>query len=170
MPRRKRLTDGENRATDERCFPIFTLKLFLPMKKLINILIAMVSLAFFASCSSAQEETSKIVINSVLRVFLHQPATRTTLGSYSIMYRGEKDEFSIKSLDDLIPIKAVVGTIKFTQAKPDEPMKVELILKEHNIFNPDRWTAVIYIHGPEDVNGGGWNHGKGGKGQTLVVQ
>lgn len=35
----------------------------------------------------------------------------------------------------------------------------------------DSWsTAVIHIHGPEDINGSDWNHGKHGRGQTTVVE
>jgi hypothetical protein len=31
-------------------------------------------------------------------------------------------------------------------------------------------NIVIHLHGVENVNGGGWNHGKSGHGQTEVVQ
>lgn len=28
----------------------------------------------------------------------------------------------------------------------------------------------LHIHSPQEINGGGWNHGKLGKGQTVVVE
>jgi hypothetical protein len=60
---------------------------------------------------------------------------------------------------------SILHSVVFREISLAEPMRVELTADQDGYLN-----ATIYIHRPEDVTGGEWNHGKNGHGQTMVVR
>jgi hypothetical protein len=89
--------------------------------------------------------------DNILRVFMHEP------NDYSIMY---------KQIDELKTIR--IGRARVMADVPEgKPMWAKWLEADDSHHN--KCEAEIHIHSPKDIDGGAWNHGKRGRGQTVVL-
>jgi len=127
------------------------------MKKLF----AIISLLALCSCEESNKdsgEKSKVTKYShVEKVFVHEP------GRYSILVRCEKDK-------ELVPVifSRYINYRLFDDVPFEEPMWA--IFTEYTIRSAKTSDLEIHIHSLKDLNGGGWDHGKEGKGTTNTVE
>ena len=101
----------------------------------------------------------RVVKRSIVRVMMHEPER------YSVLVQ-EKDK-SLKTL-------TYRGCQLIADVPKDEPMWLEVEMNKAKEEITDegyhyKW-AKIHIHSADQLNGAGWDHGKGGRGQTEVVE
>jgi len=95
---------------------------------------------------------------NVDRIYMHEP------GRYSVMIKtgpkGEELEIIELRADRKIHIIADVPS--------QDPCWVYF---EREKTMKQSWEKIwIHVHSPQDIQGGGWNHGKFGKGQTVIIE
>jgi len=123
------------------------------------LLLALIGLVGCGGQTTIREERRVCV-----KVFMHQP------NEYSCMYfdpsTSELKTVSFRNWykDETLKIVADVP--------PDNPMYYEATYKttDRIIDTHKEVYAAIHIHGAEDIQGGGWDHGKFGRGQTIIVE
>ncbi len=114
-------------------------------------------LLFVSGCSGSQtppEKTGEEKIVNVLRIFMHTPNT------YSVMMPGPQDS-EIK----LVTLPYAPARF-FVDVPVDEHMWVLVGKKSYGFPS----VIEFHIHSQKDIEGAGWNHGKGGSGQTIIVE
>lgn len=128
---------------------------------LISLPVCLLSLFFIFGC--AKEKLGEVQrIYNVVRILMHESH------KYTIMYRGESDK-EIKS-------KIIMSSdIRLFEDVPDDQDNwvaftpiVQRGMNTSDFVNSRQ--VEIHIHSAENIKGGEWNHGKFGKGQTVVIQ
>ncbi len=124
-------------------------------------LIVIPLLALLISCTGSVIETTKHT--NVVRVFWHE------LSSYSILVKNGNE---LKTIP--LPSRqcAAINGLRgegvriFADVPRDADMWVTVdIPSGETCF----LALTIHVHSELDINGGGWNHGKHGSGQTTVI-
>lgn len=125
---------------------------------MITFLLAISSLVL-SGCGNRVEE---VQINNVVRVFWHEN-TR-----YSVQVR-EPNSAEIKTIT-LNPNMCLDQQARILADVPfGNPMRVRYVI-DYN-WNLDCLRVLeIHIRSEKDIEGGGWNHGKFGQGQTSVIR
>ncbi len=126
------------------------------MKKIFALFVLVIYAGIFlAGCSSRQDPDE--MVTGVVRVFMHSPM------QYSVMITNFQDDREVRLRTfDYCPVKF------FADVPRDELMWV-LVRKASNTSSYP-YSLEFHIHSPKDVEGAGWNHGKGGQGQTIVIE
>ncbi|MDO8600308.1 MAG: hypothetical protein Q7R73_01645 [bacterium] len=126
-------------------------------RTLTTLLAALCISTFVAGCVADDKFDYKI--ENVVRIFMHEP------GHYTFFIKNEKTpgELEIKTIGvdrNLVKI--------FTDLLPSKNPWV----RHYTGCSPyPSWGCLeIHIRNPQDVQGGGWNHGKFGRGTTVVVE
>jgi hypothetical protein len=107
---------------------------------------------------------------NVERVFMHTP------GVYSVMVKeGEflKAYYPADLWQSRGNIRGNTNTEIVADVPPDAPMWLEMWKeKDYSFGSPSETRTIIHIHNPDDVGGGGWRSGKGGRyhHQTEVIE
>lgn len=121
--------------------------------------VLMIPLAIFSlliACG-AQSPPKDEKIENVVRIFMYDQY------HWSLMVQLPSSNES--KLLGLIYVKEV----RFIADVPSERMMWVLIKKNKASFTlADQ--AFFHVHSPADINGARWNHGKGGHGETVVVE
>ncbi|MDO8622474.1 MAG: hypothetical protein Q7R80_04550 [bacterium] len=131
-----------------------------------------IALATFASTGCEDKKQSTLRIDHVVRVFMHEPHRYTLLAQHAeskelIPYEFTVYRFEYK--DSAGKLLERCGIHLKTDAARGEPMWA----------TSDRWghqppgndcVLTIHLHDPTEVEGGGWDHGKHGRGTTQVVE
>ena len=138
------------------------------------IFLAISTLSAVSASAQVIKENDRIIVKNVVRVFLHDPGTTYDgPADYSIMYQVGND-FVIKRLFYMTDGEHInMEKVLLRKIEPQEPMRVEIVCTSSFILLPDKWTATIYIHNPDDIGGGGWERREGKttvNGQTEVVR
>jgi len=113
--------------------------------------VLIISLLFTVGC--AQHKTGERTVE-VQRVFMHNP------GVYSGMY--------VDSEKNVRVIGGYGATTLIIDIPEDRPMWVKETKFSDGIDS--YWKYEFHVHSIKEVDGGGWNHGKFGSGQTSVVK
>jgi hypothetical protein len=116
------------------------------------ILFSISGLIFYYNAITKEEETTY----QVERVFMH------TVNSYSFLIF-DKDTKEIKSVG-FGECKKITADVEL-----EKPMWIK-VKKTSFRTGDDEYFVEIHIHSVKDINGGGWNRGKFGSGQTSVVE
>jgi hypothetical protein len=126
-----------------------------------GIAFVLVALVCVASCSPQRVDTTKDKkIEHVVRVFMREPT------KYSIMARVPGTPRL-----EMLPLESNVSDIycKFNFFA-DVPAGDEMWVLVHFNDNDNPLSFDIHLRSENDVEGGGWNHGKLGSGTTQVVR
>jgi len=120
------------------------------MKRYI-LFIALLSVCFLAACSYEKEP---VTVENVKRVFMHEEK------HYSFLYASPNNPNELQgfTLREVIRVKII------TDVSPEED-----IWLKYTEFGSS-YDLELHLHSAEDINGAGWNHGKFGSGQTVVVE
>lgn len=106
-------------------------------------------------------------IENVERIFWHEG------DKYSVLVKNDDNTYktvrfpnyqcgSIRDGDGVIIVADVPG---------DQKMWVSTVVQEEDNIRPYCFERLtIHIHSPHDIDGGGWDHGKFGRGQTSVIE
>jgi hypothetical protein len=123
---------------------------------------ALVAVLFIGIClfclSSCDNGPKQEKIENVVRIFMHEP------GHYSLMIQLSGS------------ISATMRTVNLSGCEPkfimDAPKDGEMwvYIEYPRLENDNRGIADFHIHSENDIDGGGWNHGKFGSGQTQVIR
>ena len=131
-------------------------------------------LIFCYGCEDKREQEHYKVthrIKNVVRVFMHEPDV------YTVYYQKPgSDKIEKEYINSLGTDKVAI----IADVAPDEMMHVEFAC-EHLVPCENRKgcnkklcvnmkKAKIHIHSVDDINGAGWNHGRHGRGQTVVIE
>ena len=117
----------------------------------------------FIPMAEKKISVEKMRVDNVMRIFMHER------DYFSFMVEEDNSEIKImtyKALDTRIirdvPLnkKDWLNLEKCEGALDNWPKKADLNCKK----------MEIHIHSEKEVEGGGWNHGKGGKGTTQVIE
>jgi len=140
-------------------------------------LVAAISFVFVGCNEDKKTEIVKpTVVSGIVRVLMHN------LGSYT---------FLVKQADKKIgqlSIHANVQRVHLVEDLTDkEPMRIEIVCGWWNSDRDNQYTCkpipqtfsywsisanqlVIHLHSVRQIDGAGWNHGKFGRGTTIVVE
>lgn len=101
-------------------------------------------------------------INNVVRILMHEPH------KYTIMYRNGSN----KEIESRIIMSHNIRLFEDVLVDQDKWVSFAPIVQRggHTSDYENSRQVEIHIHSAEDIKGGEWDHGKFGKGQTLVVQ
>jgi len=97
----------------------------------------------------------------------HKPANGSYCGTYSINYKGVNNKMETIVFSPNHNLNAEV----FIDAPADKHIWVDFE-RATNIRGEVALTgqAKIHVHSLDEVQGGNWNHGKGGRGQNVVIE
>lgn len=122
-----------------------------------------VSILILAGCAGPRPPARDRTIQNVVRVLMHER------GRYTIF--SEPKTGNEPLVEENFYILSRVPIFK------DVPPGGAMWAKVHTEYSYDLFDYVpqdtkleIHVHGPEDINGAGWNHGKFGRGTTTVIQ
>lgn len=108
-------------------------------------------------CGGDSDQPYNGKINNVVKVFMHQSS------HYSVMYE-DKEILRTWDFGNWAPV-----LIK-KDVEKDAPMWVEYQGTKSEKYNSIKYKRItIHVRSADDINGAGWNRGKGGRGQTNVV-
>jgi hypothetical protein len=111
--------------------------------------IILASVVLFTLCGCDKDE--QVEKANCVRVFMHQP------GYYSVLDENFK---SIIFSGGPCPVFRIIA---------DVPANMPMWY--HGIKNGRDWKSIeIHIHSPQDINGAGWNGGKGRLENTTIVE
>lgn len=122
---------------------------------------ALLIIGIVNGCSRQELPDKKI--DRVARILMHEP------DRYTFLYRvPDSKELESMTIDHIINLSII----------EDVPTNNEMWvnIKRHSGGGGRTRDEVtidsveIHIHGANDINGAGWNHGKFGRGQTTVVE
>ena len=131
------------------------------MKKLL-----LVFLVVSACSASPPAELTKV--SGISRILMHEPGHYTFLVEHS---SGKVGQLEIHT-----------GNVAVTMLRDlelDEPTRIEILCrgrsckplpKDFSTWRMYPSTLTIHLSSTKDVDGAGWNHGKFGRGQTVVIQ
>ena len=125
---------------------------------MLTVLVSLIFLVPFLGCDQPSQPRSpeEMSVTDIVRVFMHTETYYSALRDVGTPVL-EKWRFSTGHAD-LIRI--------MTNAKPNESMWIYYKKNSHYTYQ----TVDIHIHTPSEIEGGGWNHGKHGSGQTNVIE
>ena len=133
------------------------------MKQLcINALLAIgiLTTCVLSSCNQQQQPVKhQVRLDNVVRVLMHQP------GEYSIITKG----IGADSAD--LPMQYIRS--HHTSLRQDVASKKSMWVEYFPPAGEPSYamdSLVIHLHSAEEINGAGWNHGKFGSGQTVVIE
>lgn len=107
------------------------------------------------SCKSGADNYK---IENVVRVFMHEP----DLYTFGVQ-NPESSEVR------MITMKCYDGVKIFTDVPADKRMWVE-VFRTGNGWESNRYRIEIHVYSEKNIEGGGWDHGKFGKGTTQVIK
>lgn len=125
-----------------------------------------------ASLGCADRKQGELRIDNVVRVFMHEPHRYTLFAQWQESKELVPYEFTVYSFehrDSHGNVLARCGIHIRTDVARGEPMWA----------TSERWGSsspgndcvlTIHLHDPTEVEGGGWDHGKHGRGTTQVVE
>ena len=128
-------------------------------------LLALGTAILFIGCFFQPERIEEEKIDNVVRVFWHEGNNFSVMVKPSGTNRLKLIRFPEYHCDTDAP-----GVRIFTDVESDKPMWVS---SKVGFGGSVKWCVYfvdIHIHSEKDVDGGGWNHGKFGSGQTSVIQ
>lgn len=132
------------------------------MKNLIVAFFMMTVSLVFLGCSSRLEEKR---IDNVVRVFWHENT------KYSVIVR----KHGSAEIETFVLKESMCGDNPRGKVRivADVPLGNTMWVRYVTNFN---WNLdclevlEIHVHSEKDIIGGGWNHGKFGSGQTVVIE
>lgn len=115
-------------------------------------------LVFFCGCdSSITKENERTQI--VERIFMHEPT------KYSFLYfKPSTNELKTATYGIDQEHLKIIPDVKLE----NKPWFYYAEFKGHNRFGYH--ILIIHLRNVSDIQGAGWNHGKFGRGQTIIVQ
>lgn len=127
---------------------------------IVSFLFAAITSVVFLGCSQRIEE---VRINNVVRVFWHEN-TR-----YSVQVR-EPGSVEIKTIRISPQYMCSENQLRLlADVPPEKSMWIRYVINQN--WDSDCLKLLeIHIHSEKDIEGGGWNHGKFGRGQTSVIK
>ena len=101
----------------------------------------------------------------IIAIYMHDP------GKYSVLYRAE-DHSLVNLYFNMVWVNnQTPPDMKLIDDVPQGSNMWYLASLREGGMNMEGYVKVhIHIHSSTDVNAGGWNHGKGGHGQTTVLE
>ena len=118
------------------------------MKKLF----ALVGLLMLSGCGEPQE----ITYRHVVRVMMHEPHRYT-------VFTKDPESPELSMLQFRYSSSAKVKLIVDVEEGQEMWIKKRECMGELEVLE-------FHIHSPKDIEGGGWSHGKAGRGQTQVIE
>jgi hypothetical protein len=145
------------------------------MKAIFFVILCAVTSCLLVSCGEqpnlsaedrAKDPNSLKVVN-ISRIFMHEN------NMFSFLVPGKHDgNYVLKTYNSLVRggtkdgdenMRRIQSGVVFRfDVLPDKPMWVEV--------SSDGWLEVVHAHSPASIEGAGWNRGKNGAGQTVVVE
>jgi hypothetical protein len=137
---------------------------------------AILSLSFltisFVGCSTKIVKST--VVSGITRVFMHEPGhftfiVQNTETKILGQLRVEVYSDQVTMLEDLRDDESV-RVEYFCGFHREQPKQCKPIPTDFSNWNLHASQLTIHLHSAKELDGGGWNHGKFGRGQTVVVQ
>jgi hypothetical protein len=137
-----------------------------------KLFLATIAAILLTSCGDKTIK-SIIRIENVERVLENERGHYVLYARHDSHYMLDRYEICVKPSTDYsacyVPAKMVTDVAK------NEPMWAEVgLFYESDRVTPENWTnagnLIIHLHTAKEINGGGWDHGKFGNGQTTVVE
>lgn len=128
------------------------------MQKLLTLVIGAL-LLFGCGCTERVGDVEKI--DGIVRVFMHEP------GRFTLALQ--------KTNSTELEMRTVASTnCKFLTDVPTNKTIWAKIEKPHSDYTHSDYAYAIriefHLHSARDLEGGAWNHGKNGRGQTQVLE
>ncbi|MEK9151799.1 MAG: hypothetical protein AAB692_00360 [Patescibacteria group bacterium] len=127
--------------------------------------------AVLSSCTKDEAECKRELrrIDNIVRVFMHGPNSYSFLIHFSDSADGHPI-FDTVSFQHFSPGHLLFfdSIVIVADVAPEDDMWAQSTFAR--VTSSCHYTAEIHVHAPADINGGGWNHGKFGSGQTTVVE
>lgn len=127
------------------------------MKKLAGSIAAFILLGSLMGCVDRQTPVDE-KIDNVVRIFMHSPR------QFSVLVESGSNELTLRTLPYLW------GEVKIFTDVPRGQKNWVILNGYHSTMNGNHLSLELHIHSPKDVEGGGWDHGKSGKGMTQVIE
>ena len=138
--------------------------------KVVIVLLSILAVGYFVysernSMIKADERKMKdeIIVKNVKRVFMHDP------GRYSVLVQ-DPGSLEYKPLN--VPGWGSASNCHSIRIFGDVPESDSIWLRFHYIGEAGDLQRELEIHirSEKDIEGGGWDHGKHGRGQTNILQ
>jgi len=121
-----------------------------------------ICLAVACQPSESPKQNSLVTntVKNVQRVLMHEP------GDYTFFYTNPKAQ------NELLPLRIPsVIKVNFFQDVPAEENSWLTFTSYGECLNICHAGLLeLHLHSAQEINGAGWNHGKFGSGQTIVVE
>jgi hypothetical protein len=134
---------------------------------------------FLAGCATtATEKVEPTVVSGISRVFMHEPGNFTflvehidtkKLGQLRVSTYGNYVTI-VEDLSEDQPISVVYSCSKYTGQSDEKSYQCRTVPSNFSNWNVRAGRLTIHLHSAKEIDGAGWNHGKFGRGQTVVVQ
>jgi len=129
---------------------------------LIGGLSAIAVISFLSAWYSVEPSVTEHRFDNVERVFMHE------VKNYSILYR--EDASAELQQQNFCRDWPGVEVRLFTDVPEGKPIWARAVYAVERLGD-EYWKELeIHVHAATDINAGGWNHGKFGQGQTVVVE
>jgi len=126
--------------------------------------IALLSIYLAVACQprEEQEQISLVTttVKNVERVLMHEP------GNYTFFYTNPK------APNELLPLRipAVIKVNFFQDVPAEENSWLTFTSYGECLSICHAGLLELHLHSAQEINGTGWDHGKFGRGQTIVVE
>ena len=110
-------------------------------------------------CGAKDEERR---IGNVVQVFMHEPNRYTIVVQDQSSHSVQMETFAVETRDG----------VKILTDVPSSERMWAFVRREYRfgMFGFVTVLLELHIHAPQNLEGGGWDHGKHGRGRTNVLQ
>lgn len=127
-------------------------------------LIVMVAAGIYITDKAEYTHSEDMRLHGVSRVLMHEP------GRYTILVEVPEN----KKVNEYYFSRGSTCQKNFPEIFHDVPTDQAMWIQYRKWTNGRDQTCTelvaIHVHSGAEINGGGWNHGKFGRGQTTVVE
>ena len=111
-------------------------------------------------------------VSGITRVFMHEPGYFTFLVEHGDSKK--IGQLRVKTINDTTTIVEDLQenqTISIEYFSTQDPfLQSKSIPPDFSNWDVQAMKLTIHLHSVKEIDGAGWNHGKFGRGQTIVVQ
>lgn len=124
-------------------------------------LLSLIACLFLQGCFDTTTGLNVVTkIENVQQVFMHEP------GRYSVLI-GDNKQSTVQRLGDYL---AATKTVFLYDVPADKNPWVEILVTEVLDERALRQEITFHLKPAQKLQGAGWDHGKGGHGQTIPIK
>lgn len=128
------------------------------IRGILYVVLSLVTATMLIACTE-QTDFTTTDYHSVVRIFMHEK-------NHYTFYIQEPAKKEVQILSFMTVYSSLPKI--FTDVPAGELSWIRVGAPFEN--SRYRWSLDIHIHSVSEINGGGWNHGKFGSGQTTVLE